>query len=531
MPITGTYDQLLKKISALEEKVDDLEFSNLYLSNTCKELEAKRIYYRSDREKKLNELCKVMKLEAWCSPKFLLDADIHKKYEFITKAVGDTFSRVFSDYTYYLENSDKEYLNDTPSYCDSILSRDKSERICIPHFCSDFKLCPKSIVALRIWINHGNDLKWNDKEKLNDEMKNDFTTMYEKDPLSILEVVAHTSITHTIELKSSLEDDNGYMTDYRDEAIEEAVNVEETLVWKSDLDYATEERDDFEKELDIWKELGEFIESSDENALGVPIPPTMCGSDAEECMEVIKYSTKVWNKRLETSKMAYDSLKKELEGKEEFDMMNIVEDIQKKSEDLINKNIELVAQLKEERKDYNRLMGDYKPLACGHYDRPKDRCASVVFHSVKLNPSWIKKALKVNGVIPTKDGAYPRAYLSMDLIKKVEYRMVRLLTDAMDIINIQHPQSLKKHYHVKENSLMDNVEKLMKYEVKDIHKFDNASFLDYGEQMETEEQKRIKDISSTFYNAGQKIRRRGTHNGEDRYYKTKDINCDDYTFY
>lgn len=520
-----------KKIKELTEKVEELEFSNTYLSNTAKELEEKRKYYREDREKKLKAICKVMKLEAWCSPKYLLDKDIHQKYEFITEAVDKVFYRMYSDYTYYLERSDSMFMCDTPNYCDNILGQDKSERICIPHFCKDFKLCPKSIVALRIWINHQSRTDWQfTKSDLEEEYKNDFTKMYEENPLSVLETVSHTAITMILELWDSLDDANGYMSEVRNECIENEYN-EGNIYCKYDYNELRDEKEELENELEEWKDLGTWFEDNSEilPLTGVAIPDTMYGSEPEEIKECVKYMGEVWRKRLETSKFAYESLKEELSGKEEFDMMNVVEDIQKKGEDLIDKNIELVEKIKEERKDYNRLMIDFQYVAPFHYGR--NNCASSVFHKIQLNPSWIKKALKATGVIPTKDGAYPRAYLSIEFIKKVEYKIVRLLTDHMEIINLQHPQNPKKFYHVKENSVMDNVEKLMKYEVKDIHKFDNDSFLDYGAQMETEEQKRIKELRKRGFDAGQLVMRRGTTEGETKYYKKKDIEAKDYQFY
>lgn len=520
-----------KKIKELSDKVEELEFSNTYLSNTAKDLEEKRKYYREDREKKLKAICKVMKLEVWCSPKYLLDKDIHEKYEFITDAIDKVFYRMYEDHLYYVDRSDSMFLCDTPNFCENILGQDRSERIRIPQSCSDFKLDHRVIVALRIWINRQSRTDWTfTKDDLEDEYKNDFNKMYEENPLSILETVSHTPITMLMELWDSLDDANGYMTELRTECIENEYNEGE-IYSKYDYNELKEEKEELENELEEWKDLGLWFENNSEilPLTGVAIPDTMYGSDPEEIKECVKFMGEVWRKRLETSKFAYDSLKDELSGKEEFDMMNVVEDIQKKGEDLIDKNIELVEKIKDERKDYNRLMIDVQFLAPKHYSRVN--CASSVFHKIQLNPSWIKKALKANGVIPTKDGAYPRAYLSMEFIKKVEYKIVRLLTDHMEIINLQHPQNPKKFYHVKENSVMDNVEKLMKYEVKDIHKFDNDSFLDYGAQMETEEQKRIKELRIRGFDAGQLVMRRGTSEGEIKYYKKKDIDAKDFQFY
>jgi len=520
-----------EKIKELTDKVEELEFSNTYLANTAKELEGKRIYYREDREKKLKAICKVMKLEVWCSPKYLLDKDIHKKYEFITEAIDKVFYRMYEDHIYYMDRSDSMFICDTPNYCDNILGQDRSERTHVPQCCSDFKLCPKSIVALRIWINHQSRTDWQfTKSDLEEEYKNDFTNMYENEPLSVLETVSHTAITMLLELWDSLDDANGYMTELRNECIENEYNEGE-IFSKYDYNELKEEKEELENELEEWKDLGLWFEDNSkiEPLTGVVIPDSMYGSEPEEIKECVKYMGEVWKKKLETSKFAYDSLKEELSGKEEFDMMNVVEDIQKRGADLIDKNIELVEKIKEERKDYNRLMIDYKYVAPFHYGR--DNCASSVFHKIQLNPSWIKRALKATGVIPTKDSAYPSAYLSFGFIKKIEYKIVRLLTDHMEIINLQHPQNPKKFYHVKENSVMDNVEKLMKYEVKDIHTFDNDSFLDYGFNRETEEQKSIKELRKKGFDAGQLIMRRGTNKGEEKYYKNKDIDAKDYQFY
>ena len=516
-----------EKIKELTSKVEDLEMSNIFLANTAKELEEKRKYYREDRENKLKEICKVMKLEAWCSPKYLLDKDIHKKYEFITKAVDKVFSRMYDDYIYYVEKSDSDYIMETPSFCDGILFEGTSNKICMPCFCKDFKLDPKIIVALRIWIWKGNDIT---KADLEDEYKNDFTKMYEENPLSILEVVSNTAITMLLELYSSLDDENGYMTELRNEVIENEFN-EGNIYTKEDYNELKDDKEELENELDEWKNLGGFLEDPKEMLplTLVAIPDDMYCNEPKEVITLIKFIADVLNKRIEVSKFAYDSLKEELSGKDEFDMMNVVEDIQKKGEDLIDKNIELVQTLKKERGDYNRLMTEFRMLARYHYGR--NDCPSPVFHKIQLNPSWIKKALKATGVIPTKDGAYPRACLSLEFIKSVERKIMMLLTDHMVITNLQHPQNPTKFYHVKENSVMDNVEKLMKYEVKVIDKFDKDSFLDYGAMRETKEQKEIKEQRINGYDMGQSIMRRGTSNGEDKYFKSKDINCEEYEFY
>ena len=523
-------DELIKqkdeKIKELTNKIEDLEFSNTFLANTAKELEEKRKYYREDRENKLKAICKVMKLEVWCSPKFLLDKDIHQKYEFITEAVDKVFGRMYDDYIYYVEKSDSDYIKGTPTYCDGILLEDTSNKICMPCYCSDFKLDPKIIVALRIWIWKGNEIT---KEDLEDEYKNDFTKMYEENPLSVLGVVSHTAITMLLELYSSLDDENGYMTEIRDDCLEDAV-MNGDLVYKETLNEVKETLEEVEAELEGWKDLGGFLEDPKEMLplTKVAIPDDMYCNEPEEVKTLIKFIADVLNKRIEVSKFAYDSLKEELSGKDEFDMMNVVEDIQKKGEDLIDKNIELVQTLKTERGDYNRLMTEFRGLARYHYGR--NDCPTSVFHKLQLNPSWIKRALKATGVIPTKE-TYPRAFLSLEFIKGIERKVMMLLTDLMEINNLQHPQNPNKFYHVKENSVMDNVEKVMKYEVKDIHTFDKDSFLDYGAMRETKEQKEIKEQRIKGYDMGQLIMRRGTANGEDKYYKSKDINCEDYEFY
>lgn len=84
---------MTKEIEKLKERVEELEFNELFYQNKLKELEEKRIYYRKDREDKLSAMFKVF-TELKDDDEItrinikIKDMTIHEKYEFMTEAMS-----------------------------------------------------------------------------------------------------------------------------------------------------------------------------------------------------------------------------------------------------------------------------------------------------------------------------------------------------------------------------------------------------------------------------------------------------------
>tara|TARA_R110002050_G_scaffold32181_1_gene82943 strand:+ start:163 stop:1449 length:1287 start_codon:yes stop_codon:yes gene_type:complete len=79
-----------KEMEKLKERIEELEFNELFYQTKLKELEGKRIYYRGDRENKFNSLFqqKINHLnsdEVEAEKIRIKEMTIHEKYEYITK--------------------------------------------------------------------------------------------------------------------------------------------------------------------------------------------------------------------------------------------------------------------------------------------------------------------------------------------------------------------------------------------------------------------------------------------------------------
>lgn len=84
---------MTKEIAELKERVEELEFNELFYQSKLKELEEKRIYYRKDREDKLSALFKVFtddkdEDEITRINIKIKDMSIHERYEFMTNEVN-----------------------------------------------------------------------------------------------------------------------------------------------------------------------------------------------------------------------------------------------------------------------------------------------------------------------------------------------------------------------------------------------------------------------------------------------------------
>lgn len=110
-------DELKAQIKKLESEKEELEFTNMFLSSKCEELEGKRKYYRKDREEKKNNMKNIwFEKETLKQPhnfnlrltELFEPLDIHKEYDAITKE----FKRLKELEQYILQDLPYEWWSD-----------------------------------------------------------------------------------------------------------------------------------------------------------------------------------------------------------------------------------------------------------------------------------------------------------------------------------------------------------------------------------------------------------------------------------
>ena len=450
---------------SLEEQLEDKDFTIQYLADKCKELEGKRIYYRTDREKKLKVLEKIIHLDDWYDIKDYHLRDIHSKYEFITEVVGDFHNHFYTNWKETILKGSEEYSEEFSYDLRVYLEKHREE--------SDSSYVDEKILVEL--YNQNNDTEITEMMKGMNIYK---TMMYGID-LFYGTVVSH------------FEEETTYIYEMCNDRIEMEID-EGRLMFTDHYNSVVNDMNELRGELDDWKTIGEKLENSKwvEDRFYVKIPDTMIGEEVEGVVGIINYIAQRVKELQHTKSLAYEALKSNLD-EDELDMMLVVEKVQSSSEELVSKNLELVELIKSERKDFNRLLNTYKEerritdrnrmSQWGHFTIGEPWTEDPVIHTLMLTDSFIHKLVY--------DGQFD-LYISPTGLCKIDSIIGKIINEHM-----VGDTELEKE-------IRDTLSTLP------LEKIDDASFVEYG-GIPMEERKKEIEVRKGKYNKQQVEYRKG----------------------
>tara|TARA_Y100001963_G_scaffold108707_1_gene150313 strand:- start:18638 stop:20074 length:1437 start_codon:yes stop_codon:yes gene_type:complete len=373
-----------KTIAELTEKVEELEFSNLFLSNKVKVLEEKRVYYRKWREDQFKILFDILRTKDINKEETerikirLKDKDIHERFFYIKEELKNLtkVNRMItttcatpplcatSVLDYYNENVGGEYLDEDTSVINAF-------------------------DVLKETMNYVvNDLPCEIRESVCEEMADDGHCI----PDEIIETVIDSQISM------------GHIVS--DETYDEKVDDCERL--EGEIDISQEKIYNRSKKHDELKDISD------------------CGELNEAIDKIFdKYDTT--KTELQKFKSGYETLK---ECNEENDMIDMMEKIMDKTEEVANTDVKRCEEINRLKEKVNNivnhtmtiekkiLLGDTYPLT------PQP------FHNILLNRGYIVRIMKNHLTIPDIYMPEVKINLSHEICNKIN-NDVKMFMDKM----------------------------------------------------------------------------------------------------
>lgn len=281
------------EIKKLKEKVDDLEFTNLFLTNKLEENENKRLYYRMDREKKFNSLfenrIRLLNEEEQIEEKLRIkNMTIHEKYEYID---GDYLE--LRNLRYYIMNEEPfELYKDDIRVAEAFPEEAAKERVYVSK--------PKNVLKkIMIYFTEGEY-----EEKLSDEIVDNWECN------GFPQSVSDTCI------ECAMDSNEIVSSEYYDEKYDEchSLNIE------------IEEADELIKKRCV-KSYGEEMNTN---------------HDLKDNINLIFDKMDEMKIDIQKFKSGYETLK---ECNEEKDMIDMMEKIMNKTEEVAKKDIKRVEEI------------------------------------------------------------------------------------------------------------------------------------------------------------------------------------------